>query len=171
MLLVADANLRSYAWTNMSTCKQEVLRAFTGVDVLKVNLAEFVLLTGSRDLSKAHNLGQALDIPVILVITGATGAFFSAPSGSGLIPAFPVGSKTQPVQAMPLQACVINEILLQARPEESHRATLSAISSAHWHEIVRRSNAAGALCVSRFGAASAMPSLEQLDQFLTSNHR
>lgn len=172
MLLLADANIRMHLWESKAACKKAVLEHLRGVDVLKVNLDEFELLTGSRDFRKAKHLGLAMAVPVVIVTLGAAGAFFWAPTGSRLVPAVSVDVKDTAGAGDAFSATVISQLLSHApKNEASWREALASVSKLAWGRIVERANAAGALTVSRFGAASALPSLKEVVDFIALNRK
>jgi fructokinase len=171
MLVVADANMRAHLWSSPEACKQAVLANLSGVDVLKVNLDEFELLTGSRDVHRAKKLSEELGVGVVLVTLGAMGAFFFAHGESGFVAAPDVDVKDSSGAGDAFTAMVICQIVNSAKSGETLVRAVDRLSSADWTAIVRRANAAGALTVSRLGASSALPSSLEVDAFLSASRK
>ncbi len=151
-LTVFDLDYRAYSWNSAAETAAVYEAAVTLSDVIVGNVEEFGLFVGGGGEATARALANGAGRVVILK-RGPAGASVIGPGwhiDSGIYPVTPL----KPYGAGDAFLGVLTGALLQGHALE---------------EAIRRGSAAAAMVVSRRGCASAMPTTEQLDTFLSSS--
>lgn len=74
-IISLDPNLREMLWSDLNTAKEQMLKAITICDVLKISDNEIVFLTGEKDYDKGiKKLREQIDVPLILLTLGKDGS-------------------------------------------------------------------------------------------------
>jgi sugar/nucleoside kinase (ribokinase family) len=151
-----DPNYRPMLWESEAAAAEQMRRALSFADIVKMSENEMALLLGvSNDaFSKgAQRLFEA-GVEVALITAGREGAYFATREEEGFVPGFSV-------RAVDTTGCGdaftgAFQYMTLSRPESSMR------------EKVRFANAVGALCATKMGGMPAMPSLDETNAFLAS---
>jgi fructokinase len=137
------------------------------VHLLKVNQEEAELVTGinlghSLSENKLQKAGDAILAkgPEMVVITlGDQGCYFCIPQGGDLVPAFPV----EVVDTVGCGDAFMGALLCSLAEDESWRDNLHLEKM---EKFLIFANAAGALTSQKQGAIPALPSRDQVEDFL-----
>lgn len=150
---VFDLDYRAYSWASTAETAAVYDAAVRLSDIIVGNIEEFAVFAGGRDgQATARKLADDSGRIVILK-RGADGASTFGPDwriDSGVYPVIPM----KPYGAGDAFIGGLVGALLNDSPIE---------------DAIRRGSAAAAIVVSRRGCASAMPTAEQLDAFLSSS--
>jgi fructokinase len=152
-----DPNWRPPLWESGRMALHEMQWGLEYADVLKVSEDELGFLTGEPDMRLAADRLIAMGIKTVLVTLGPGGCYFRSAAGAMHVPAFP----TEAVDTTGAGDAFLGGFLYrlcraQKRPEELGLLELA--------EMVRFSNAVGALCITRKGAIPAMPALADVER-------
>ena len=157
-LISFDVNYRSDLWSR-SEARDRVMATIPHVNLLKVNEIEVDLLTGSTDPDTAGKTLLELGLDLCVVTLGPEGSFFQVAEGGGHIPAFEV----ETVDATGCGDAFIAGLLCQLVVGADWREQLSP---ARMRKVLRYANAVGALTALTQGVIPALPTADQVDEFL-----
>jgi fructokinase len=157
-LISFDVNYRADLWSR-SEARDRVMATIPHVNLLKVNEIEVDLLTGSTDPDTAGKTLLELGLDLCVVTLGPEGSFFQVAEGGEHIPAFEV----ETVDATGCGDAFIAGLLCQLVVGADWREQLSP---ARMREVLRYANAVGALTALTQGVIPALPSADQVDEFL-----
>jgi fructokinase len=157
-LISFDVNYRSDLWSR-SEARDRVMATIPHVNLLKVNEIEVDVLTGSKDPDIASKELLELGLDVCVVTLGPEGSFFRVAEGGEYVPPF----RVETVDATGCGDAFIAALLCQLVVGADWRDQLSV---ARMREILRYANAAGALTSLIQGVIPALPTADQVDEFL-----
>jgi len=157
-LISFDVNYRPDLWSG-SDAHDRVMETIPHVNLLKVNEVELELLAGGEDMDAASTslLEQGPDLCIVTL--GPDGSFFRIADGGGHVPAFPV--KT--VDATGCGDAFVAGLLCQLVAQANWREQLSL---AQMRSILRYANGVGAITALVQGVIPALPTANQVDEFL-----
>lgn len=157
-LISFDVNYRSDLWSR-SEARDRVMATIPYVNLLKVNEIEVDLLTSSTDPDTAGKTLLELGLDLCVVTLGPEGSFFQVAEGGEHIPAF----KVETVDATGCGDAFIAGLLCQLVVGADWREQLSP---ARMRKVLRYANAVGALTALTQGVIPALPTADQVDEFL-----
>jgi fructokinase len=162
-LISFDANYRPNLWPSPEEARTRLAEAIPYADLLKVNEVEIALLSGSRDLHAAS--ASLLECgPTLCVVTlGPEGSYFRIGDGGEHVPPFRVDT----VDATGCGDAFVAGLLCQLVVESDWREHLSV---PRMRAALRYANAVGALTSLTLGVIPALPTKEQVDEFLAQHH-
>lgn len=149
-----DPNYRPMLWESEAEAVEQMRRALSFADIVKMSENEMALLlnVSSDAFSKGANKLLEAGVEVALITAGREGAYFATREDEGFVPGFSV-------RAVDTTGCGdaftgAFEYMMLNRPKSAMR------------EKVRFANAVGALCATKMGGMPAMPSLDEAKAFL-----
>lgn len=157
---VYDPNLRLNLWESEDEARRVILHAMQFADIVKVSEEELLFLTGEPDGERAaRQLQAAYGMTALIVTLGARGCFLLMKGTITMVPGFPVQAVDTTAAGDSFTGGFLYGLLqgqtpLAARPPERLR------------EMLLFANAVGALTTTRKGAISALPSYEEVLDFL-----
>jgi fructokinase len=166
-LISFDVNYRPDLW-DRAEARKRVLATVPEVDLLKVNEIEVALLTGHSDPEAAS--AELLERgPALCVVTlGPEGSYFRVADGSAYVPPFRVDT----VDATGCGDAFIAGLLCQlVNPAMAGAAGTwrEQLSVSRMGEVLVCANAVGALTSLTQGVIPALPTAEQVEEFLIAN--
>lgn len=154
VFLSFDANIRPLRWESEAICRETLKSFFPYVDLLKMTDEELLFLTETDSLEAGMEKIKDYPISVVLITVGEDGAYFLL---DGEVTHVPV-SKVVPVDTTgagdAFMAGILRQIHLHGVPETKET----------WKEYIAFGNKLGAMCATKFGALSALPKLDDLEQ-------
>lgn len=168
VLVSYDMNFRPALWKDPAEALAQAEDMLSRVDMIKVNEEEAALLCGLEKVSaeSIEGLEQAAKAilargPDLVVITlGRHGSYFQVADGGAYIPPFVVDT----IDAIGCGDAFTAGLLSQLVSMEDWRAEVSVPVL---KESLRFANAVGALTSTRRGVITALPHLEEVNQFLS----
>lgn len=155
-LISFDVNFRPALWRSPEAAVTQIAAMLPNADLLKVNETELELLTRTSDVETGSALLQARGTQLVVVTLGAEGSFFRAAQSSGYVKSFQV-------DAIDSTGC--GDAFVGALLTQLVQFGLENIE-AHIQDALRFANAAGAITSTRRGAIPALPTAQQVDEFL-----
>ncbi len=152
-----DPNLRESLWKSQQEMISVVMQAVALADVLKFSEEELTLLTGKATLDEAFDyITETYPEKLIIVTLGKDGAMYHFNQAHNTV----AGKALKPVDTTGAGDAFVSGLLahLAMNPDWQQIDVLE--------EIIRRANASGALATTAKGAMSALPTEEQLAEFL-----
>jgi fructokinase len=156
-LVSYDPNLRLSLWSDERSARDELLLGLAHARVAKMSEDELEFLTGSKDLQDSIDELRHDALRLLVVTRGNRGCCFWTPDDFGEVPTFEVetvdttGAGDGFVAGL-LQGIVRRPAILE-EPEQLP-------------DLCRFANAVGALTTTAPGAIPALPTLQQVEQFL-----
>ena len=150
-----DVNLRVHLWESVDRAREAVEPLLDSSTVVKLGDDEVEPLLGTGDYDVAARNLLERGVSLVLISLGPDGAFYASEGFSGTVPAYRVEV---------VDATGAGDAFLAA--------TLVHLAGAEWdeervREAVLRGTAAGSLACTGFGAMSALPTQEKLNQFIS----
>ena len=157
-LISFDVNYRADLWSR-EEARSQVLDTIPLVDLLKVNELELEILTGSADPEGASQALLALGPELCVVTLGPEGSYFRVRGGGEAVAPF----RVKTVDATGCGDAFVAGLLWQLISRDDWREQLTV---ARMREVLRYANAVGALTSMTLGVIPALPTAEQVDEFL-----
>jgi fructokinase len=158
-LISFDVNYRPTLWRSPEEAYHQVMATIPQANVLKVNEVELALLAGSEDLDTASEVLLGMGPELCVVTLGPGGSYFRVAEGGEHIPAF----KVHTVDAVGCGDAFVAGLLCQLVVGADWRAQLSVT---RLREILRYANAVGALTATKQGVIPALPTADEVTEFL-----
>lgn len=151
-----DPNLRDEVWSKPEEIKEVVLNAVKLADVVKFSDDELLFLTDSHDLNEALLKIKAYKNTLVLVTQGAKGALVINGNEQKLIK----GKAAVPVDTTGAGDAFVGGLLRYLSASNNWFAQNEILTAVKW------ANACGALAVTKKGAMTALPNMQQLTHYL-----
>jgi len=156
-----DPNLRLPLWPSAHAAREGILSAWRYAQLIKISDEELEFLTGSSELAVAETLLHD-ELELLLVTLGAGGvAWFAGPrwgERSGRVPGFEVEVADTTGAGDAFVAAVL---------AAWSRSPDLVADQQGLERALRRANAYAALTTTRPGAIPALPSVDELERFIT----
>lgn len=152
-LLSIDANIRPVRWGSEKVCRETVLPFFEDADIVKLTEEELFFLTKTNTIEAGIAQITSFQIPVLLITMGEMGTFTVINGVSEHVRVEPVEAIDTTGAGDAFIAGVLSRIHLHGTPTTHEE----------WIEVVSFGNKLGGLCITKPGALSAMPRLEEIE--------
>ena len=152
-----DVNFREHLWENVEAAREAVDPLLDLSTVVKMGDDELPPLLGTEDPEEAARMLLDRGASLVFVSLGPKGAFYATEDFTGSVPAFEVEA---------VDATGAGDAFLAAA-----LVHLSGNPSGPWEEetvseATRRGSAAGAIACTDYGAMGALPTEEELEEFM-----
>ncbi|MBI4674194.1 MAG: carbohydrate kinase [Chloroflexi bacterium] len=151
-----DVNFRPALWRAQADAVAQIAAMLPNADLLKVNETELELLTNTREVEAGSALLLARGPKLVVVTLGADGSYFRTAHASGY-------AKSFKVDAIDSTGC--GDSFVGALLTQVVQFGLENIE-AHIQDALRFANAAGAITSTRRGAIPALPTAQEVNEFL-----
>jgi fructokinase len=153
-----DVNYRPGLWDNESHAQKEISAALSLADIVKVNEAELLFLSGTSEPEKGcrriAEKGPALSVATL----GPNGSAWGTREGSGIAPGFNVAA----VDATGCGDAFMAALLVRILPNRG--ALASGLDPEAMRKNIRWANAAGALTALKKGVMDALPTRQEVEK-------
>lgn len=151
-----DVNFRPALWHSQADALVQIAAMLPNADLLKVNETELELLTNTADVEGGSALLLARGPKFVIVTLGAAGSYFRTAQSGGYVQSF----RVEAVDSTGCGDSFVGALLT--------RLTRSGWESpdAHIREALQFANAAGAITSTRRGAIPALPTLQEVNDFM-----
>ncbi|WLR51441.1 aminoimidazole riboside kinase [Bacillus tianshenii] len=159
MIVSFDPNIRLSLWTNEQEARETILDMLPRADIVKVSEEEVAFLTGEEELEAGIEKLAAYRIPLLVVTCGK--------DGSRIV----FGKDKAHVESLNVEAidttgagdAFMSAFLYKLNEMEHHLSefTLSDVVS-----IARFASISGGLAVSKKGAMTALPTMQEVEEIL-----
>lgn len=158
LLISYDPNLRLNLWPSADAAREGIKLGWPRAHVIKVSQEELVFLSGTNDLDAAVDRLWHPDLRLLVITQGRAGCQYVTPQFVDQVPGFAVNTVDTTGAGDGFVAGLLKG--LSEHPEaDRHEAQLRA--------VCRYANAVGALTTTERGAIPALPTHEQVDDFLS----
>ncbi len=153
-----DVNFREHLWESAQAAREAVDPLLDLSDIVKLGDDELPPLLDTEDVGEAAQTLLDRGVSLVLISKGPDGAFYATREYSGEVPTFDVGDIVDATGAGDafLAASLVH---LSDQPLEEERV----------REASLRGCAAGALACTDFGAMRALPTKQELEEFMEAN--
>jgi fructokinase len=153
-----DVNFRQHLWESAEAAREAVDPLLDLSTIVKLGDDELPPLLGTDSIEEAANMLLDRGVFLVLVSKGPEGAFYATREYSGEVPTYDVGDIVDATGAGDafLAAALVH---LSDEPWEEDRV----------REASLRGCAAGALACTDYGAMRALPTKEELEEFMKAN--
>ncbi|WP_178024899.1 PfkB family carbohydrate kinase [uncultured Paenibacillus sp.] len=165
VLLSFDPNLRFALWESKEEAKQHILWGLKYADILKISEEELSFITGTTDVEKGSLvLQEQYAIPFIVVTLAEKGCYYRLADTDGYVPGFRVKSIDTTGAGDAFLGCLLYRILESGVP-------LHLLEEQQIIGMLTFANAGGSIVTTRKGALQSMPTTEEIQKVIESNHR
>ncbi|MCB2214183.1 fructokinase [bacterium] len=160
LLVSYDPNLRLALWSDANAAREGMLSVWEQADLIKVSDEELAFLTGLTEIDAAVDELWHDRLQLMVVTLGKGGSRYYTPDVRGSVPGFKVEAVDTTGAGDGFVAGLIYGLLNHSDDWQEE---------VRLNEICRFANVVGALTTTQRGAIPALPTLAQVQQFLTSN--
>lgn len=153
-----DPNLRLMLWENADDAKHWIWEVMPYADVVKISEEEWEFVTGDAELTSGIERILGLGIKLLVVTLGERGCYYTNGTASGYIDGFAVNV----VDTLGAGDAFVAAMLMQLMKHED----IQTLDAPHLDTIMRYANAAGALATQKVGVIPALPTPDEIEQFL-----
>ncbi len=162
VLISYDPNLRLNLWPNAEMARQEILNGMRFANFVKINDDELEFLTGTRQFhdgaSRLRNLGPAL----VVITSGSGGSYFYSDTAEGTAAGYRVQAVDTTGAGDGFVAGLLSCLLRHVKAGEPFVVP----EQRELEAFCRFANAVGAIATLTRGAIPALPSREQVEEFI-----
>ncbi len=159
-----DPNLRMSLWESEHQAKTIVLEAVRFSDIVKCNMGELEIITGTPEWQKGADKLLDMGAKLVVITDAEKGCYFKNGVVTGSVPAFSVN----PVDSLGAGDSFTASLLYKILRENIVR-NLNKVEEKNLYEIVRFSNAAGAMATLKKGAIPTLPRVADIERFIEEN--
>ncbi|WP_345242778.1 aminoimidazole riboside kinase [Pontibacillus salipaludis] len=157
-----DPNLRMSLWSSEDQAKEAIISMLDQVDVLKVSEEELEFITGEKDIEAGiKQINEKYNIPFMLVTLGGEGSYVVTNGEIAKVDAMKVNA----VDTTGAGDAFVSGILYSINETDASMEDLSIEQAV---EMAKMASVSGALAASTKGAMTALPTIEQVKQHLSS---
>lgn len=154
-----DPNYRAPLWPDEATARRWMRRGLELADLVKLSEEEAELLTGSSDPAQAAQALTEAGAQLALVTMGPRGVCYRFPNGAGTVAGIEVAAVDTNGAGDTFLGAALSGLIRAGKP-------LCRLSREELEGILRFSNRAAALAVSRPGAIPAIPTRREVEAAL-----
>jgi fructokinase len=162
-LVSFDPNWRPSLWDDFDLARDLIWQMMPLSDVVKVADEEWEFVTGTTDFKEGAAKIRAQGPKLVVITRGADGAYFDCGTARGEVPGFRADAIDTLGAGDAFVAGLLSRLLQFDKLEDS-------LNEASLTEILRFANACGAIATQTPGAIPALPTEEQVVEFLN-GHR
>jgi fructokinase len=156
-LISYDPNLRLNLWPASAAAKAGLKLGWSLANVIKASEEEVVFLNGGGSLKQSVERLWHPELRLVVVTSGGQGCAYFSPRFAGEVAGFPVGTVDTTGAGDAFVAGLLKGLL-------DHPGALE--DETKLRAICRYANAVGALTTTQRGAIPAVPTAQQVDEFL-----
>ncbi|SFG66834.1 fructokinase [Halobacillus alkaliphilus] len=158
LIVSYDPNLRLGLWSSEEKARETILSMMGEADLVKISEEELEFLTGESDIETGVKKLQKYHIPVLYVTLGALGSHVYTSEGHTQVPAM----KVESVDTTGAGDAFVSGLLYQL----SEYGTVEQLSLKELEGITRFASVSGALAASTKGAMTALPTKNEVEDYL-----
>ena len=165
LLISYDPNLRLGLWESDAYAREEMLKGMRYADVVKINDDELEFLTGNRDFEEGAKHLLTYGPKLVVITLGGEGSFFYSESATGRVS----GSALNAVDTTGAGDGFVAGLLSGLLGFVSAGKPFVLPGKVELEQCLRFANAVGALATTERGAIPALPTREQVEEFLSAS--
>ncbi len=155
-LISYDPNYRALLWENEEVASEIMKSVIEQVDILKISDEETVLMTGEKTPENAMKYLLSKGVPVVAITLGENGTLIGNSKGFSHVKGFKADKVVDTTGAGDtFWGSVLFKIV-------DSKKNLNEISLEELEKFAEFANAAASLCVTKRGAISSMPTMQEV---------
>ncbi|WP_332633902.1 aminoimidazole riboside kinase [Halalkalibacter flavus] len=159
LIISYDPNLRLSLWPSAEQARETILSMLGEADVVKISEEELEFLTEEKELEKGIAKLSTYHIPALVVTFGADGSYLHVNGETIHVPAM----KVETVDTTGAGDAFVSGVLFNLNEEHTN---VNQISTDRWKEILTFASVSGALAASTRGAMTALPTIDEVTEYL-----
>jgi sugar/nucleoside kinase (ribokinase family) len=167
LLISFDPNLRPSLWGSLDDAKRIMIECLGRADMVKVNETEVEFITGAKDMKEGSDRILEYGPKLVLMTRGAESSAFNNGKCHGEVGAF----KVKMADPVGCGDAFVAGAMVGLISKVKDRSDLAGLDYDDLVEIVRFANAAGALTATKVGVIPALPTREEVTEFLPEENR
>jgi len=161
LVISYDPNYRPLLWKSAEDAIKQMKAGLTYADILKVSEEELQLLTNIDDITQSTQfLYDEYNISLTVVTLGSKGSYYRRGKLEGYIPAYTVKAVDTTGAGDGFFGALLYQILESGKK-------LSELEAAELENMLKFSNATGALMTTKRGAIPAIPTLKDINELMS----
>jgi fructokinase len=164
-LISFDPNFRPSLWENASRAKSEMMRGLSYADIVKLTDLELEFITGETSIEKGTQAVMKYGVRMVLVTRGKESCYFSTQDLFMEYPSFEVDM----VDSTGAGDSFTGGVLLNLFEGMTESREIFSLPRVDVEEILRFASACGAITVTRKGVIPALPTMQEVRDFLDSH--
>ncbi len=161
-LISFDPNVRLSLWDNSADCKSAILEFLPLANIVKISDEELTFITGEENEEKALQSLFVGDVQIIVYTKGKDGATILTKNKTFHHPGYLVEVE----DTTGAGDAFIGSFLYVLLSNHVTKETLISFVNERHHDLLAFANAGGALTTTGRGAMGALPTLEQVEEFI-----
>jgi fructokinase len=161
-LISFDPNWRPSLWDDFDLARERIWDMISRSDIVKIAYEEWEFITQTPDLAAGAEKIRAQGPKLVVVTRGENGAYFNCEGACGDVSGF----KAKAIDTLGAGDAFVAGLLSSLL---EFKTLQEALNQEDLAAILRFANACGALATQTAGAIPALPSTEQIHQFLELN--
>jgi len=157
-----DINIRPSLWSSMRLAKSAIENGLEFADLVKLTDEELQFISGTKNIIKGTDIILKYGPRIVIVTRGSNSCYFNNGIFELEVPPFEV----DPVDVTGAGDAFVGGILLKFLDRIKMGKSLFSIEKGEAGEIIRFAHACGAITVMRKGVIPALPTLDEVKQFL-----
>ncbi|MGN1134208.1 MAG: carbohydrate kinase family protein [Oscillospiraceae bacterium] len=150
-----DPNYRASLWNSESEAVKQMRSMISYADVMKISEEETILLTGESDYEKAADILLEQGVKLAAITLGKTGAYVKNKNGGKIVKGF----KNKALDATGAGDAFWGGFLFCLAKSGESPETVTLEDAVYFADF---GNAVASVCVEKYGAIPAMPTMEQV---------
>jgi sugar/nucleoside kinase (ribokinase family) len=159
-----DPNLRPSLWSSMDRAREEIENGMEYADIVKLTDEELEFVTGTADPERGTNALLKYGPRMIIVTRGSRSTFFNNGDLTFQVPVF----KVDQVDTTGAGDAFVASMLVWCAGQARNGQPVFGAEEGELKRMVKRANASGAITVTRKGVIPALPTMQEVEQFLGS---
>ena len=161
-LISFDPNLRASLWENLDDAKAEIINGLQYSDIVKLTDEELVFITETSSITKGTDMLLKYGPRAIVVTRGPKSCFYNNGDIFIEVPAFEIDV----IDTTGGGDAFVGGMLIKFLQRIKDDKTIFALEKEEATDIMRFAQACGAITVTRKGVIPALPTIEDVNQFL-----
>ncbi|QTL97950.1 carbohydrate kinase [Iocasia frigidifontis] len=161
LIVSYDPNLRIPLWPDLKQAEKWIKEGLKTADLLKISEEELEFITGESSLKKgARRVMAEYNVKLIFITLGAEGSYFYNGLTEGMVSGFKVNAQDTTGAGDAFTAGILAQLINEDIDD------LSRLDNITLKEMLKFSNAVGAITTTGKGAISSLPNLKSVRKFL-----
>jgi fructokinase len=165
LMISYDPNYRPTLWPDAHTAQVVIQDGFRYCHLAKISAEEWEIATGTTDLERGIAFVMSHGVELLVLSRGEAGALVTNGDYRIEMPAYPIDVVETTGAGDGFVAAMITRLL----PEFEKLGSLTKVDALTMREALRYANAVGALTCTRRGAIPALPTRDEVNNFIQHN--
>lgn len=161
-VLSFDPNLRPSLWDNLHRAKIEIEKGFGYADVVKMTEEELEFITGTKSLSEGTDLIIKYGPRIVIITRGSNSCYFN----NGIVDLEVPTYNVEAIDTTGAGDAFVAGVLLTLLERSKAGSAVFNMERYEAEDMLRFAHACGAITVTRKGVIPALPTMDEVQEFL-----